>query len=685
MLDTIGAFGSGIGTNLLSDSLSKKLEAFKDKKAIASFTQSLRDWEIEFEKQNDGTIITNGAFYSHVKYHNVIENIVAYVLEPSMNAVTEDEFLNCLHEKMVNRIEETTEKKLSWNDSRLIRNFLTHLLTTTRAFLFQKISLEDRGLFYLVCQNNAKLEHLERIVKEKFQMQDQNVQQIVEQLSMAIQKSETEERIKAKMASWNSRQIKNLGNRYTPDLNIPVEIMDSLHGASVDQQFQNIFYDKVDKFLIAMRHTELSEINALCDAIEKYAIELNFFNITSSDIDVIISTVNAIKDFLTSKIEEYYENPEGKKNFDSKAYQLYEKLGIANEFNDYLTNTTVRVAVSPYIILAGDGGVGKSHLIADYIDNCDSLGQTSLLLLGQQFSAGMDVLAIELWWKLNEELAALCGVLRRYAVFRLLLDESEDAFFSVIREVTEQFDLFPKEEHAPSEEMQRKRLERVANEISARSETVKDAPLDLFHPSEAASEKGDAFYYEMLRAIGPTKDAWRDYKKYIRRYETYLHDIRAFNGTIRNFISFSLSKLKHNSPEDYAAALYGFYNDERIAEKLIVNPIRNNGDCYTTHDAYELSYVPRPLPDGSVAICQEHVTDSLQALMKADYIKRHFSPKKIVLIAAYTYQVSDFNFVWAQSRIEFFHSSLFQNLQLLIKKEALLAKMQSHTLEKRTF
>lgn len=143
-----------------------------------------------------------------------------------------------------------------------------------------------------------------------------------------------------------------------------------------------------------MRHTELSEINALCDAIEKYAIELNFFNITSSDIDVIISTVNAIKDFLTSKIEEYYENPEGKKNFDSKAYQLYEKLDIANEFNDYQTNTTVRVAVSPYIILAGDGGVGKSHLIADYIDNCDSLGQTSLLLLGQQFSAGMDVLTM---------------------------------------------------------------------------------------------------------------------------------------------------------------------------------------------------------------------------------------------------------------------------------------------------
>ena len=172
----------------------------------------------------------------------------------------------------------------------------------------------------------------------------------------------------------------------------------------------------------------------------------------------------------------------------------------------------------------------------------------------------------------------------------------------------------------PSEEVQRKRLERVANEISGRGETDEYAPLDLFHPSEADLEKGDAFYYEMLRAIGPTKDAWRDYKKRIRRYETYLHDIRAFNGTIRNFIRFSLSKLKHNSPEDYAAALYGFYNDERIAEKLIINPIRNSGDCYRTHDDYALSYVPRQLPDGSVAICQEHVTDSLQALMKADYM-----------------------------------------------------------------
>ena len=108
--------------------------------------------------------------------------------------------------------------------------------------------------------------------------------------------------------------------------------------------------------------------------------------------------------------------------------------------------------------------------------------------------------------------------------------------------------------------------------------------------------------------------------EYIDRYMMYLHDIRAFVPTIRNFIKFILSTLTTNGPESYAAALYGFYNDDRTAEKLIVNPITYHGDCYRRHDEYMLSYVPRELPDGSMAICQEHVTDSLQALMKADYM-----------------------------------------------------------------
>ena len=90
---------------------------------------------------------------------------------------------------------------------------------------------------------------------------------------------------------------------------------------------------------------------------------------------------------------------------------------------------------------------------------------TQITDLAKEYERKWDV---ALWWKLNEELAALCGVLRRYAVFRLLLDESEDAFYSAIREITAQFSVFPTEDQAPTAEAQKRQFERVANQFSPR-------------------------------------------------------------------------------------------------------------------------------------------------------------------------------------------------------------------------
>lgn len=213
MLALLETLGSGISTNLLSDSIVRKLEAFKDKEAVDSFIHNLSEWEIEFEKQNDGTIAASSEFYSYIKYHNVIENIVTYVLDPSNDASPEDVFLNDFQAKIVSGLEETTAKKLSWSDSKLIRDFLARLTTITKNFLFEKISLEDRGSFYLICQSNAKIGHLEQTIKEEIQIQDQKIQQIQqisEQLSIVIQKDETEDALKAKVISWNSRQKKTL-------------------------------------------------------------------------------------------------------------------------------------------------------------------------------------------------------------------------------------------------------------------------------------------------------------------------------------------------------------------------------------------------------------------------------------------------------------------------------------------
>ena len=70
--------------------------------------------------------------------------------------------------------------------------------------------------------------------------------------------------------------------------------------------------------------------------------------------------------------------------------------------------------------------------------------------LEESFSKSRDLAQ---WWELNNEMETLCNELRRHTVFKLLLGEDEDRFFSVVREITGQFNLFPMvEEGAPSEE-----------------------------------------------------------------------------------------------------------------------------------------------------------------------------------------------------------------------------------------
>ena len=90
--------------------------------------------------------------------------------------------------------------------------------------------------------------------------------------------------------------------------------------------------------------------------------------------------------------------------------------------------------------------------------------------------------------------------------------------------------------------------------------------------------------------------------------------------SIRNFINLLLPRAERNDSESYAECLYAYYTDNRLIQKLMVDPLLNYGVGYTMGDKYVLSYVPRLLPDDTAVIAQEHITDGIQAVLKADYM-----------------------------------------------------------------
>ena len=207
-----------------------------------------------------------------------------------------------------------------------------------------------------------------------------------------------------------------------------------------------------------------------------------------------------------------------------------------------------------------------------------------------------DTLDRGVWWELNNQLIELRSQLMRYRVFQILLKE-DDQFLNETQQYKESYSFFTDEE-------------------MGEQECSKDQWLKMHRQKEE-----DSWTPPFLLIVdGSREDKWRYYKLQMARYQRYIDDIIVFNSTIHNFINFFLSKLKRNSPENYAAALYQFYHDERLVEKLIANPTSLEHSFYQKYDHCVVSYVPRELPDGTFAIAQEHTTDSMQMLLKADFM-----------------------------------------------------------------
>lgn len=202
----------------------------------------------------------------------------------------------------------------------------------------------------------------------------------------------------------------------------------------------------------------------------------------------------------------------------------------------------------------------------------------------------------EFWRKLNYQFMALRKRMMEFRVFQILLRD-DSKFLNEAQQYTEFRTLLP-EEDLDYEDFSADQWVDMAEQ----AETTGQIPVPL------------------LIFPGGRKTKWLYYRKQMNRYERYLGDVACFNPTIHNFIHFLLSKLEHNSPENYAASLYQLYNDERLVEKLIVNPRSLEQPFYQKYDHCVVSYVPRELPDKRFAICQEHTTDSLQMLLKADYM-----------------------------------------------------------------
>lgn len=203
--------------------------------------------------------------------------------------------------------------------------------------------------------------------------------------------------------------IIDLGKRYTPKINVKLKIVQIFNGISRDNNFKIQIEDLVDDLLIKGKKiiTEVEELESFSldiqNGLEKiYSLihKLDFKGIEKIPVEEFLHLLNEMNE-IVNHIKKYYLEEEDKRETKSNDERYYKKYrsqinyirdfeSSAEEFIIFLEGITVKLANSPFLLLEGDAGIGKSHLLADIINTRNENNFLSLFFLGQHFVTDED-------------------------------------------------------------------------------------------------------------------------------------------------------------------------------------------------------------------------------------------------------------------------------------------------------
>lgn len=221
-----------------------------------------------------------------------------------------------------------------------------------------------------------------------------------------------------------AKSIINLGERYSEELNFDLPIALIFNGIARNQVFKNELKEKVKEVLsknndvirILKRSKTLNEdLSKNIQELENKSIEINNWhkNIKweegeSLQHESIESSIGSLLKLVLKIQNIFYDlealEPTPTKNYESpkyndEKYYIRQISTAVYQFGRFLDSNIFQLAERPCLLLSGDGGHGKSHLLADVAKNHHASGGFSILLLGQYFYKG------EVWSEIFKQLS----------------------------------------------------------------------------------------------------------------------------------------------------------------------------------------------------------------------------------------------------------------------------------------
>jgi DNA-binding XRE family transcriptional regulator len=252
------------------------------------------------------------------------------------------------------------------------------------------------------CKKLKKL-HFEETYKEKiFDISDEilQIKLILQSLDNKLTFHLSNDWLNVK----NALAIADLGGRYTPELNLKLDIAKVFEGLGRTQAFSDVFYSHIDSFLI--KGNKLHQCDEIATPLSAIAESLSNISNLYQEIDIpklsevptnkFIDNVSRCQEAINDSESVLWElrekaRKDGETNHYSDKYSstlrgLRELDYACNNLLEFINSITVKLANNPFLLLEGKAGIGKSHLLADVIKTRIASGHPSLFILGQQLT-----------------------------------------------------------------------------------------------------------------------------------------------------------------------------------------------------------------------------------------------------------------------------------------------------------
>lgn len=192
---------------------------------------------------------------------------------------------------------------------------------------------------------------------------------------------------------YNQQAINNLGVRYTPEINVDLPIAMQLEGLARTNIFKKNLSDKFHKLLIEINEQYKSlyryeELGHYFDPVYELLIDkLNLSTINDLEKTVDIHLINQEINKLIKYLEDFYKNNLNKEKSNNNDYYHFRNLINGLEYIIQILNSSeLSLFNGKVLVLTGQAGSGKSHLLGDFVQKRQNSGKYSLLLLGQDFT-----------------------------------------------------------------------------------------------------------------------------------------------------------------------------------------------------------------------------------------------------------------------------------------------------------